>query len=64
MQKTYAENLAVEAQFEARIDGTRIRFCTKLADNIQQTAALLTLMPGTEAEPPIWSQTRTAGFTT
>jgi hypothetical protein len=35
---------AVEAQFEARIDGVRVRFALKLADRIQQTAAALPRM--------------------
>jgi hypothetical protein len=42
MPKT--QGTAVEAQFEARIDGVRVRFALKLADRIQQTAAALPRM--------------------
>jgi hypothetical protein len=44
MPKTQAQGTAAETQFEARIDGVRTRFASKLADNIQQTTAALPRM--------------------
>jgi Hpt domain len=44
MPKTQARGTSAEAQFEARIDGVRVRFALKLADRIQRTAAALPRM--------------------
>jgi len=41
---TQAQGAAAAAQFDARIDGVRVRFALRLADRIQQTGAALPRM--------------------